>query len=80
MRGLAFRRHQVDRARRRALAYLRSIWAGNPGSITAGAVVRHAVDRTPCSCWMCGNPRRHLGEPTRQELRSIFRGEGEADA
>lgn len=21
----------------------------------------------PCSCWMCGNPRRHLGEPSLQE-------------
>ena len=23
-----------------------------------------------CSCWMCGNPRRHLKEKTWQELRS----------
>jgi hypothetical protein len=22
----------------------------------------------PCSCYMCGNPRRHFGEKTRQEL------------
>ena len=29
-----------------------------------------AVDTpTPCSCWMCGNPRRHFGKKTLQELR-----------
>lgn len=22
-----------------------------------------------CSCWMCGNPRKYLGEKTRQELQ-----------
>lgn len=26
-----------------------------------------ATTRTPCSCWMCGNPRKHFGERTRQE-------------
>ncbi|QTD47189.1 hypothetical protein [Ottowia testudinis] len=24
----------------------------------------------PCSCWMCGNPRRHFGSRTPQELAS----------
>ncbi len=24
---------------------------------------------TPCSCWMCGNPRKYFGEKTLQELR-----------
>lgn len=24
--------------------------------------------RVPCSCFMCGNPRRHFGRRTRQEL------------
>jgi hypothetical protein len=24
---------------------------------------------TPCSCWICGNPRRHSGKPTLQEAR-----------
>lgn len=27
--------------------------------------------RTPCSCWMCGNPRRYLGEVTMQERKFI---------
>jgi hypothetical protein len=25
---------------------------------------------TPCSCHMCGNPRRHTGRPTLQEIRA----------
>ena len=25
-----------------------------------------------CSCWMCGNPRRHLGERSVQERRRAF--------
>ena len=29
---------------------------------------------TPCSCWMCGNPRRHFKELTRQERRAIDQG------
>lgn len=28
----------------------------------------------PCSCWMCGNPRKHFGEETLQErsARGLF--------
>ena len=30
---------------------------------------RHILNnRKPCSCYMCGNPRKHFGELTRQEL------------
>ena len=25
--------------------------------------------RQPCSCYMCGNPRKHFGELTRQEKK-----------
>jgi hypothetical protein len=24
--------------------------------------------RRSCSCWMCGNPRRHFGTRTKQEM------------
>ena len=27
----------------------------------------------PCSCWMCGNPRRYFNESTQQERRAIDR-------
>lgn len=26
---------------------------------------------TPCSCWMCGNPRKYFGDRTIQELRAM---------
>lgn len=64
----ALRRHHVARLK----AARRFHW---------GRDIRHdakslgkAVD-TPClcSCWMCGNPRRHHGEISRQELIAIDR-------
>ena len=27
--------------------------------------------RKPCSCYMCGNPRRHFGKRTLQEIRLL---------
>ncbi len=71
MRGLAYRRHHWRRAKGRALRYLSWLWLSHPGWITATKVARYAVDRVPCSCFMCGNPRRFTGEVTRQELRAV---------
>jgi hypothetical protein len=73
MRGLAYRRQQGRRARDRAFRYLRWLCSYNPESITAELVARYAVDRAPCSCSMCGNPRRFFGEVTLQELRASYR-------
>lgn len=77
MRGLAYRRHQQHRAKCRSVRYLRSLFATDPDGGTARLVARYAVDRTPCSCWMCGNPRRFHGEITMQELRVSYRQEPE---
>ncbi|MGC3986938.1 MAG: hypothetical protein QM777_20595 [Pseudorhodoferax sp.] len=53
------RRHHRERLKKARATY----WAGY-ASERAG----HAVDTpTRCSCWMCGNPRRHLGEKSLQE-------------
>jgi len=27
-----------------------------------------AKNNTVCSCWMCGNPRKHFGQLTHQEI------------
>ena len=78
MRNLAYRRHQCGRAKRRTLGYLLWRWSFDPGWITARNVARYSVDRTPCSCHMCGNPRRFTGEVTRQESRATQHG-GAAD-
>ena len=58
-RQAAWRRAQADRIRRRRLEY----WSGQIG--------HHWETPRPCSCPMCGNPRRHFGELTVQERRAI---------
>ncbi len=70
MRGIAFRRHQLDRAKARARRYLRLVNYGREW-VTARVVGRHAADRVVCSCSMCGNARRHQGEVTRQEQQAV---------
>ncbi len=31
------------------------------------ALGKHVNSPASCSCWMCGNPRKHFDEKTRQE-------------
>ena len=31
--------------------------------------------RRPCSCWMCGNPRRYFGARTKQEILAALKQE-----
>lgn len=55
----AERRHHRERMKRKAA----KLYPGQePG--------RFADNLTPCSCWMCGNPRRHRGKGTEAEGRS----------
>jgi hypothetical protein len=70
MRGRAYRVYQMSRARARAVRYLRWRFAGAAWEVTPRQVTRYATDRTPCSCFLCGNPRRHTGERTRQEAEA----------
>jgi hypothetical protein len=70
MRGRAYRRQQRQRSKDRSLRYLRWLFSYNPESLTIELVARYAVDRVPCSCYMCGNPRRFYGNVTMQELRA----------
>ena len=67
-RGRAFRRHHIERLKKKRAVYFGG-WAGrSPRSL--GMVV---TTPTPCSCWMCGNARRHFGEVTRQEHISVVK-------
>ena len=65
MRTRDWRRHQELRIKSRIADYYGGYARGNPR-----AVGRLAHARQPCSCWMCGNPRRHLGARTLQESRA----------
>jgi hypothetical protein len=50
--------------KRRVQGYYDGAFRGDPRHV---GKIAHA--RTPCSCWMCGNPRRHLRERSVQERR-----------
>ncbi|MDQ0622260.1 hypothetical protein [Paraburkholderia graminis] len=58
-------RRRADRARLKRKR--RDWWAGAPHK-TEVQLGRLIDTPTPCSCWMCGNPRRHL----KKERRSIW--------
>ena len=70
----ALRRHQLARIKQTRLRELDARDA-RLGLTPAGAAGRErragllANTATPCSCWLCGNPRRLFGEPTQQERR-----------
>ncbi|MDO5622857.1 MAG: hypothetical protein Q4G24_15520 [Paracoccus sp. (in: a-proteobacteria)] len=57
--SLARRRHDAARMKARA----RKIYDYD----TKAKLANHLA---VCSCWMCGNPRRHLGEVTMQERKA----------
>ena len=54
-------RRRTDEARMKAKA--RQLYPHDPSA-------RNANHLAACSCWMCGNPRRHLAERTMQERRA----------
>lgn len=61
-RGRALRRHHRERIERYVERVLMRV-----GFVPREHVCRYISTRVPCSCWMCGNPRRHFHERTRQE-------------
>lgn len=65
MRSRAVRRHHEKRVKTRVASYYGGYAAHDPR-----ALGRLAHSRAPCSCFMCGNPRRYLGERTLQEWRA----------
>ena len=66
MQSRALRRHHDQRVKQRVAGY-----HGGVARHDAQARGRLAQTRTPCSCWMCGNPRRYQGERTLQERRML---------
>lgn len=58
LRTLAFRRHQQSKKKAWAKRCLR---INMHPKLTPASVGRTANTPTPCSCHMCGNPRKHFG-------------------
>lgn len=70
-RSRAFRRHQYQKAKRRAKNVIRA-WRGEPklqefDERELGMVA--SCHGAVCSCHMCGNPRKYYKEKTMQEKR-----------
>lgn len=67
-------RQAVERRRRLGLRQVKR-WEYSPEECTPRAVGKYGETRKPCSCWMCGNPRRRLGNArgarTLQEVRQL---------
>lgn len=61
------RRHRTWRIKAKYYRRLRRDEWWQPTEKEAGRFANHGK---ACSCWMCGNPRKYLGEPTLQERRA----------
>lgn len=58
----ALRRHHAARLKKARRFYHGRDLAHEPARLGQALATP-----SPCSCWMCGNPRHHAGEATRQE-------------
>lgn len=67
-RGRAYRRHH--RQRRIIAEYKKALltWCGDKEKAKESSLRNHS-HRTPCSCYMCGNPRKHWNLDTLQEQK-----------
>lgn len=67
MRSRAFRRHEEDKRKAWAKKKGREWYGVEPNEKQIG---RLAHSPAICSCYMCGNPRKHFKQKTRQEVKA----------
>jgi len=61
----AIRRHHYERLKRKRIRD--NYWYhGTLSERWLGIAINTP---TPCSCWMCGNPRKYFKQKTRQEIK-----------
>lgn len=66
-RNRAERRHHHFRMRNKTRNFVaNSNWFHTEG--IEYEVCRRTENRKKCSCVLCGNPRKHFNEPTKQEM------------
>jgi hypothetical protein len=70
MRTRADRRRADRRRKRQVRDRIQQVGLGDPEPLGARGLGRAANARHHHACAMCGNPRRHFGEVTRQEKRA----------
>lgn len=66
----AIRRHHIAR-----LKQARRFYFGRDNWSDSHALGRLMYTTTPCSCWMCGNPRRYVGGTLSEALHLVQLGE-----
>ena len=66
MRARAYRRHVEQKRKIWAKKVGRELYGKEPTDRQVG-ILAHTPEL--CSCYMCGNPRKHYGYKTLQELR-----------
>ena len=49
----------MEREKKKAREFLRNVWKTDDLAADEAYVGKRAATRVPCSCPMCGNPRRH---------------------
>jgi hypothetical protein len=59
MAGRGERRERMAREKKKARKFLREVWQDDALAADDAYVGKRAATRVPCSCPMCGNPRRH---------------------
>lgn len=67
MKSLSIRRHHYLRRK----MFVKKQWKSLGRNIDFDPIIvgKYANTRQPCSCYMCGNPRKYLGEKTIQEKK-----------
>lgn len=69
MKSRSLRRHHAERIKQRIRKQRIHCYSWLSNLDDPRQVGRLAHTRKPCSCWMCGNPRRYFNEPTWREKR-----------
>ena len=65
----SLRRHHRARIRKRVKWIMREMRGYQADEVSPRSLGRYTTTRTPCSCRMCGNPRRYFGKRKFQEVR-----------
>jgi hypothetical protein len=69
MKNRAIRRSQKTRKKIKIKRMMKEQWGYDGELLSEKNVGKNASTHgKPCSCWMCGNPRKHRHQKTKQEV------------
>jgi len=65
----ALRRHHRERIKRKRLRQFHIMFEDRIANLYSKEIIKMLNTAVPCSCWMCGNPRKYWKEKSRQEIQ-----------